>query len=301
MTDRRIDSTYLADYMRCPEYCRLRHHCGYRKPVAEMGPLELGTLVHKTLATYYRTLDIDAALLAFDEHSAVWEVRSKLDGTYATKGREKTVLTVAGVRGVTKRFLEDEARHWKTDIKVESVEEYLEAEIADGVTYCGITDLVVRVVNEPAAPDDIILLDHKTTRRNFVSNATMEGLRDSLQMPGYFLLRDALGKRTDHYAYNMLLLNFSPSGAKVPFERSVRFHMEQWRLDNALRTITQEVASIPEDATQAWSRRPQGCFAFFRMCEFHPVCYTHAELRPQLLEQHYIIDFWDPKAKAEED
>lgn len=301
MTDRIIDSTYMSDYMRCPEYCRLRHHCGYRKPATTPGPLEIGSAVHKALATYYKSGctpdDAEAAAsLTLRQESALWEVRDKLEGTYATQSSKKRGVTFAEVDTVLRSYLRLQARRDMRDLDILAVESYLEAEIADGVRYCGIVDLVMR---EPKT-GEVTLFDHKTTSRGFVSPTTMGQLRDNLQMPGYFLMREARGWRTDKYAFNMLLLGPTPK-VKVPWERSAAFRMEQWRLDNARSTILQEVASIPEDDSVAWSRRPQGCFAYFRECEFHGVCYTHADLRPMVLEQNYIVDFWNPKEKAEED
>ena len=284
MTKQHRDASYLKDYQRCPEYARLRHHHGWSAPRSSPTALDAGIAIHSGLAAYYRSgsteLSLEAVRLAWHQ----WSVREKLEGTAFD-------ITLPQLESVIKSYI----KYWtasrkRDDWEVLDVERYLEAEIAPGVPWCGILDLRVRTSS------GVYTVDHKTTGNYFSAN-WWDIHHASIQQVGYGALCRALGMQWDGFMINGIKIPNKKSN-KIAFAEGQVQKTPQWRIDDVARTIERDLATVPDDIDTEWARREQGCYSWWRPCQFKPVCYAHPEIRPAKLAENYIVDHWIPKEKG---
>lgn len=279
---RHLDASYLKDYQLCPEYTRLRHHLGKRLPTTSPSGLDAGVAIHAGLAAWHRSYNTTTALAAVEASWSPWSVREKLEGTAYP-------VSVESLQSVMRKYIlqyEVKDRDWE----VLDVERYLEAEIAPGVPWCGILDLRVR--NHLG----VIAVDHKSTSGYF-SAAWWNMHLNSIQHVGYGALCRVLGLEWDGFMINGIKLPSKKSDT-VKFGRSHVVRVPDWRITDVARTIEAELKTIPTDTSVEWPRREQGCFRFFRSCQFLDVCTAHPEIRSLKLDENYIEDHWDPSEKG---
>lgn len=274
------DATYLKDLQRCPEYTRLRHHKGLVKPSTDLGAIDIGIAIHKGLAEWYRTFDQAAALHATEVALARWTVLEKLADDMAFPQR---VWVRDIVKAYTKPVYDD-------TFGVISIEEYLKAELAPGLNWHGIVDLTVET------DSGVFVIDHKTTS-GYLSANWFSSHFASWQMIGYAAMRRALGLQCDGFMINGIQVP-SAKRKKMDFQRSSWVRIADWRIDDFIETAQAELNARPQDEDVAWPRREQGCYAYFKPCQYLQVCTRRPELRDTVLEEDYIEDHWNPEEVA---
>lgn len=299
-----IDSSMLRDFVDCPSLFYLKHVLGlrkrYRDPTSS-GNLDWGSCWHEVMFAFMEAKDLGLddrivkGLQAIEEHYPA----------YLTPDNDK-------VKRSKERMVEQFFAYVKIWMRMEGEYEILRNEQYFDVyeprinlRWCGRIDSIRRVLRNKK----IRIWDYKTTKQ--MGDHFFDQFEVGFQFPGYVwagsrLLTDEVNEITVDLMYTVTPGSKVCPGGFDFFHRTFRY--DEHRLAEWERNVKMWVDRImylldnhlyePEMWSKNWNQcNRYGQCSFFSVHSMNPV----GEGRLLTLRDDYIVERWDPSARAGED
>lgn len=269
------DNTTLSWHDRCPrlyEYSAIR---GLRSRGSASAALQFGSILHEGLEAWYRTHDLEQALIAIRDYERFEEI----PGEYRTRGR--ALVTIA-------EYIEwwgDNSLWWGDNVIFTETPFTLEDD--DGFRYGGKIDLIVEYHGKPW------LVDHKSTSRG--GSSWWSQFKIAPQLMGYVWAGSLLhGEPLAGVIINRLLIHKNKKPPHEQFDRKAFYispsQVEEWRRGK----IEQYHIIKQQKENGFFPMRSRNCMEKYGLCQFHEVCTTkNVEARERILESQFEVDPWD--------
>ena len=283
------DATFLNDFRRCPEYARLRHEHGLKRPGREDAPAA-GSAWHAAMYEWFEDAGLDAALQALRDN---WGAEVALEAPDAKRplGQFEAMLSA----------------YAETYPRADDPFEVLRNETYIGGTillvnnpafdWCAIIDRKIRY-----ADGGNYIMDTKTTS-GWLNGSYWAGFERSVQLIGGCALELVHGHECDGFLIDAV--HVDTRYHKVKSEHFVRFgpvRVPDWKLSDWARTVEQAMRSYHDcldrfGLEQRWPQHEASCYSWNRPCPFRDVCDVPSEMMEDML-QTYVVEKWEPKEVA---
>lgn len=277
-----VDSSKLKCFRLCPRKYFWRYELGIVPALSESTDLAFGSGIHKGLETFYA----GSAFELVPDHS-----RYARDGKIRRMFKEFLDLfpehleTKYKTRQAGLLLLANYAEHWKGEsLNVISVEQPAIMDMGDYV-YVTKMDLVVEDT------DGIHPWDHKTASR---FDAIFEGsFKIDIQITGYIAaVRRLFGSKARKAIINALKPSAKISNDNFLRKLTYRTDEELAAWEDQVKFMLTEIDSCRE--SDVWPMHDYACFAYYRECEYRPLCLSSNIQRPEIIERSYRRDVWEP-------
>lgn len=275
-----FDYTMTADFLTCRRLYHYRHNLGYRlkRPATA---LSFGAAIGKALDSWYVDKDVKKAVEVFK-------------GSYV----EDLEVDDKRTHQMGEWILKNYHTHYQdAPIELIHTEMTFKQPLPNSNNWIGRVDKVIKWTGATLG------LDHKTTSQ--LGAQFFNFAQPNLQFPGYMWALKKVGYDVNGFVVDAILVakGLLPGKGKnnnlTPLLRDV-FYYTPSMLNEWLESVLHIQADIKRcEESGVWCPNFNACVTKYGDCEYRRVCKEDGELRQRILDQDYVVEFWDPLAHTQ--